>query len=371
VNDIESMNRALELAARGRGRVEPNPMVGAILVTDGKIVGEGWHEQFGQAHAEINALRQAGDRAKGADLFVTLEPCCHFGKTPPCTEAVIAAGVRRVVAAMLDPFPRVAGRGASILKEAGIAFEVGVGEVVARELNAPYLKRLRAGRPFVHAKWAMTLDGKIATHTGESKWITGEKARAKVHELRGLMDAIVVGAGTLRADDPLLTARPKGPRTPTRVVVCTGTNPLPKTCKLLETLDEAPVLFFFPRSQWQIGEIWRKRGADVHYLQGDDFHYTKIGELLDELGKRNMTNILVEGGSTLLGRFLDEGEVDEVHAFVAPKIVGGREAPGPIGAYGIGQIADALKLKSPEIHLLDSDLYIRGRVESMKGERDE
>src|SRR5262249_11759950 len=211
MTDHDYMTRALELAARGRGAVEPNPLVGAVVVRDGTIVGEGWHEKFGQAHAEVNALNRAGEKARGATLYVTLEPCCHFGKTPPCTEAVIRSGVRRVVVAMLDPFPQVAGQGASRLREAGIAVEVGVGEAgdfAARRLNAPYLKRLRTGRPWVHAKWAMTLDGKIATRTGQSKWITGEAARARVHELRGRMDAIIVGRGTLVADDPLLTARP-------------------------------------------------------------------------------------------------------------------------------------------------------------------
>src|SRR5215212_2414816 len=190
-SDTDYMARALELAARGRGAVEPNPLVGAVVVRDGEIVGEGWHERFGQAHAEVNALKQAGDRARGADVYVTLEPCCHFGKTPPCTEAVIGAGVRRVVSAMLDPFPKVSGQGASRLREAGIVVEVGVGEAAARQLNAPYLKRLRTGRPWVVAKWAMTLDGKIATRTGASKWITGEAARRRVHELRGRMDAIL------------------------------------------------------------------------------------------------------------------------------------------------------------------------------------
>src|SRR5215210_4216404 len=232
MSDADYMTRALELAGRGRGWVEPNPLVGAVVVRDAAVVGEGWHEKFGQAHAEVNALRQAGELARGATLYVTLEPCCHFGKTPPCTEAVIGAGVRRVVSAMLDPFPQVAGQGASRLREAGIVVEVGVGDAAARQLNAPYLKRLRTGRPWVHAKWAMTLDGKIATRTGQSKWITGEAARARVHELRGRMDAIIVGKGTLLADDPLLTARPPGPRAATRVVLAGTAKGLPGSCRL-------------------------------------------------------------------------------------------------------------------------------------------
>src|SRR5215217_9762955 len=209
------MRHALALAEKGRGFVEPNPMVGAVLLDSaGQLAGEGWHQKFGGPHAEVFALAEAGDRARGGTLVVTLEPCCHHGKTPPCTDAVLKAGIARVVAAMADPFPKVAGGGLAILRGAGVDVSVGLCEVEAVALNAPYLKLLRTGRPWVHAKWAMTLDGKIATRTGDSKWISGEESRRRVHELRGRMDAIVVGRGTVVADDPLLTARPAGPRTP-------------------------------------------------------------------------------------------------------------------------------------------------------------
>src|SRR5262249_36407913 len=195
--DEKWMQRALELAERGRGYVEPNPLVGAVLVRDGLLLGEGWHERYGEAHAEVNALAAAGVMARGATLYVTLEPCCHYGKTPPCTDAILRAGVKRVVAAMEDPFTQVAGQGAARLRAAGVPVEVGVCEAEARRLNAPYLKLLRTGRPYVHAKWAMTLDGKIATRTGDSKWISNEASRRIVHELRGRMDAIIVGIGTV------------------------------------------------------------------------------------------------------------------------------------------------------------------------------
>src|SRR5437764_12544149 len=214
--DGQWMRRALELAERGRGYVEPNPLVGAVVVRDGRLVGAGWHQRYGQAHAEVNALAAAGEAARGATLYVTLEPCCHVGKTPPCTDAVIRAGVARVVAAMSDPFPQVAGRGAELLRQAGLAVEVGPCEAEARRLNAPYLKLLARGRPYVHAKWAMTLDGKIATRSGDSKWISNRASRQVVHDLRGRVDGIVVGAGTALADDPQLTARPPGPRTAVR-----------------------------------------------------------------------------------------------------------------------------------------------------------
>src|SRR5262249_11888135 len=203
---------ALHRAGRGRGGAEPNPLVGAVVVRDGKVVGEGWHRRYGEAHAEVNALAAAGEAARGATLYVTLEPCCHHGKTPPCTDAVLRAGIARVVAAMSDPFPQVSGQGTAQLRAAGVSVEVGLGEKEARRLNAPYLKLLATGRPYVHAKWAMTLDGKIATRTGDSKWISNRASRARVHELRGRMDAILVGIGTALAGDPLLTARPPGPR---------------------------------------------------------------------------------------------------------------------------------------------------------------
>jgi diaminohydroxyphosphoribosylaminopyrimidine deaminase / 5-amino-6-(5-phosphoribosylamino)uracil reductase len=359
VSDLTHITRALELAARGRGWVEPNPLVGAVVVRDGVVVGEGWHERFGQAHAEINALRQAGERARGADLFVTLEPCCHFGKTPPCTAAVIGAGIRRVVSAMLDPFPLVAGQGASHLREAGIVVEVGVGEVAARRLNAPYLKRLRTSLPWVHAKWAMTLDGKIATRTGESKWITGEAARAHVHELRGRMDAIVVGKGTLLADDPLLTARPPGPRQATRVVLTANGGRLPTSCRLLETIQEAPVVVFTLESARAKLSAWRDRGADVVGLPDMD-----VKSVLTELGRRGMTNVLVEGGAETLGRFRDAGEIDEIHAFVAPKLFGGIHALTPVSGLGIAGLNEAWTLAEWDVRRIGDDVLIHGFVNS-------
>jgi diaminohydroxyphosphoribosylaminopyrimidine deaminase / 5-amino-6-(5-phosphoribosylamino)uracil reductase len=360
MTDHDYMSRALELAERGRGWVEPNPLVGAVVVRDGSVVGEGWHEKFGQAHAEVNALRQAGDRARGASLYVTLEPCCHFGKTPPCTQAVIGAGVRRVVSAMLDPFPQVAGQGASRLREAGIVVEVGVGEAAARRLNAPYLKCLRTGRPWVHAKWAMTLDGKIATRTGRSKWITGEAARQRVHELRGRMDAIVIGRGTLIADDPLLTARPRGPRTATRVVLTATGEGLPASCRLLETAADAPVLVVTQDAAVPRFAAWRTRGAEVLGQPAGPGGRFDVKSILTELGHRGMTNVLVEGGAGTLGGFLDAGEIDEVHAFVAPKLIGGSAAPSPVAGLGVAELDGALNLIDWQVERLGEDLWIHG-----------
>jgi diaminohydroxyphosphoribosylaminopyrimidine deaminase/5-amino-6-(5-phosphoribosylamino)uracil reductase len=359
MTDHEYMARALDLASRGRGQVEPNPMVGAVVVRDETVVGEGWHERFGQAHAELNALRETGDLTRGSTLYVTLEPCNHLGKTPPCVDAVIAAGVRRVVAAMLDPFPKVAGRGIERLKAAGIAVDVGVGESAARRLNAAYLKRLATGRPWVHAKWAMTLDGKIATRTGESKWITGDAARARVHELRGWMDAIIVGRRTLLADDPLLTARPPGPRTPARVVLTATAQGMPASCRLLDTIADAPVLVATTVAAADALSAWRDRGADVVAFAAAD-RGLDVGLVLTELGRRGMTNVLVEGGADTLGRFRDAGEIDEVHAFVAPMVVGGAGAPGPIGGLGVGQLLDAWQPAEWTIERVGNDVLLHG-----------
>ena len=227
--DLWHMRRALELAAQGQGAVEPNPMVGCVIARGAEILGEGWHRRFGGAHAEVEALKLAGERARGATVYVTLEPCCHHGKTPPCTRAILDAGVARVVAAMPDPFPQVAGGGLAELRAAGIEVQSGVLEEEARKLNAPYLKLLSTGRPWIIAKWAMTLDGKIATAAGDSRWISCLDSRSIVHQLRGRVDAIVVGRGTAAADDPLLTARPPGPRTAMRIVVDTRASLSPQS----------------------------------------------------------------------------------------------------------------------------------------------
>jgi diaminohydroxyphosphoribosylaminopyrimidine deaminase/5-amino-6-(5-phosphoribosylamino)uracil reductase len=351
------MRRALELAARGRGAVEPNPMVGAVVVRDGAVVGEGWHQKYGGPHAEVFALDAAGEAARGATLYVSLEPCCHHGKTPPCTDAVIRAGVARVVAAMRDPFPRVAGQGEAILRGAGIAVEVGVCEEEARSLNAPYLKLLGNGRPWVIAKWAMTLDGKIATRTGDSKWISNKASRHLVHELRGRVDAIVVGIGTALADDPLLTARPPGSRVALRVVM-DRTARLPLTSQLVRTAREAPTLIVCDErlSPPQRREALCQAGCAV--LAGE----CTVGGLLDELGRRRLTNVLVEGGSGVLGAFLDAGEIDEVCAFVAPRLAGGAAAKTPIGGTGAETIGQALTLRDQRVEVIGGDVYVTGRV---------
>jgi diaminohydroxyphosphoribosylaminopyrimidine deaminase/5-amino-6-(5-phosphoribosylamino)uracil reductase len=359
MTDADWMRRALELAEHGRGWVEPNPLVGAVVVQAGRVVGEGWHRRYGEAHAEVNALDAAGPAARGATLYVTLEPCCHHGKTPPCTDAVLRAGIGRVVAALADPFPQVAGRGAALLRASGLTVEVGLGEAEVRRQNAPYLKLLATGRPYVHAKWAMTLDGKLATRTGDSKWISNESSRRRVHALRGRMDAIVAGIGTVLADDPLLTARPPGPRTPLRVVL-DSRGRLPLTSRLVRTVNEAPVLVVTagPLAPGREEELWAA-GCQVLAVPAEGGRLA-LGPLLDELGRRRQTNVLVEGGSEVHGSFLDAGAVDEVHVFIAPRLAGGTAARTSLGGHGAGRIADAVALDRWETESIDGDLYVHG-----------
>jgi diaminohydroxyphosphoribosylaminopyrimidine deaminase/5-amino-6-(5-phosphoribosylamino)uracil reductase len=363
------MQRALELAARGQGAVEPNPMVGCVIVQGDTVVGEGWHQRFGGPHAEIEAMRLAGEAARGAEMFVTLEPCCHFGKTPPCTSAVIAAGLRRVIIAMADPFPKVAGQGIEQLRNAGVEVVVGLQEKQARDLNAPYLKLIGQGRPWVIAKWAMSLDGKIATRSGDSKWISNEKSRQIVHQLRGRIDAIIVGNNTVIKDDPLLTARPAGPRIPIRIVLDANAS-LPLTTKLVCTSTDAPVLVVVAENASE--ERKQKliaAGCQVFGVPGLIWNEnsprnwtTRLPVLLDELGRRRLTNVLVEGGAMTLGGFRDLELIDEYHVFIAPKIIGGYASLSPLRGVGANTIDRALQIHSVVVELLDDDVYVHGRV---------
>ena len=359
--DAWHMARALDLAKRGEGAVEPNPMVGCVIVRDGEIVGEGHHAKFGGPHAEVAALGVAGARAKGADVYVTLEPCAHQGKTPPCSQALIDAGPRRVVVAQRDPFAEVAGRGIEQLLAAGIDVEVGLLEAEARQLNAPYLKVIETGRPWIIAKWAMSLDGKLATHTRDSRWISCKASQAIVHRLRARADAILVGSKTAAADDPLLTARPPGVRTATRIVLDSHAS-LALESQLVRTADEVPVIVATseeaPAKQRQ---RLAESGCDVLVCEGTTAH-ERLPWLLHELGRRRMTNVLVEGGGQVLGSLLDLDQIDEVHAFIAPKLIGGADAPPAFAGRGIDRLSDALRLGDVRIEQSGTDIYVRGRV---------
>ncbi len=362
-NDRRFMSRALELAARGRGLVEPNPMVGCVVVQNDEVVGEGWHQRFGGPHAEVEALAAAGAAARGASLFVTLEPCCHQGKTPPCTEAVLAHRVARVVVAEQDPFPPVSGEGLHRLREAGVVVELGLMGSQARELNAPYHKLISTGRPWVIAKWAMTLDGKLASRAGHSQWISNTRARAVVHQLRGAVDAIIVGRQTALNDDPLLTARPAGPRTATRIV-CDSQATLPAASQLVRTAHEVPTIVVVGRrpSQEHVVQL-EQSGCEILPIDAPS-RPERLATLLDELGGRRMTNVLIEGGGTLLGAALDANVIDEVHAFVAPTLLGGAQAVVPFSGVGAESIDEARRLSVSTAEELDGDIYIRGRLSS-------
>jgi len=356
--DVHWMRRALAEAARGRGSVEPNPLVGAVVIREGRLVGIGHHQRFGGAHAEVVALQDAGEAAAGATLYVTLEPCCHFGKTPPCTEAILAAGIARVVVATGDPFPEVDGRGLTTLEAAGLAVEIGCEANSARTLNAPYLKRLTTGLPFVTAKWAMTLDGKSAAASGDSRWISSDLSRGLVHELRGRMDAIVVGSGTIETDDPLLTARPPGPRSPVRVVLDSSAR-LSASSRLVQTARQSAVLVAVTERASLAGrEQLVQLGCEVVGFPG--LGRVPIVPLLQELGRRGMTNVLVEGGGQVLGSFLDEGQVDAVDVFIAPLLEGGDHARTAARGKGSALMRDALRLQQIDVSLVDGDIRVRG-----------
>jgi diaminohydroxyphosphoribosylaminopyrimidine deaminase/5-amino-6-(5-phosphoribosylamino)uracil reductase len=356
--DVQWMRIALLEAKKGRGLVEPNPMVGAVVVREKRVVGSGYHERFGGPHAEINAINQAGGAAEGATLYVTLEPCCHHGKTPPCTDAIIASRISRVVIAMTDPFPVVNGRGLSALEASGLVVNTECEAAAARALNAPYLKRVTTGMPFVVAKWAMTLDGKTAVSSGDSRWISSDQSRTLVHELRGRMDGIVVGIGTVDSDDPLLTARPPGPRLPARIVLDSAGR-LPISSQLVRTAREVPVLVAVSdRATKSSRKRLSDHGCEIIAVPGTG--RVNVGSLLTELGRRGMTNILVEGGGRVVGSFLDEGHVDAIEAFVAPVVEGGDHARSAVRGKGREFMGDSLRLRDVDISQVGGDVLIRG-----------
>lgn len=362
-SDEEVMQRAIKIAQSGFGFVEPNPMVGAVIMDVGRrnLIAEGYHEKFGEAHAEINAIRQAGEATRGADLFVSLEPCSHFGKTPPCADAVIAAGFRRVVVGCQDPAPHVAGQGIQRIRDAGIPVEVGVCEVEARRLIAPFETLMIKQRPWVHAKWAMTLDGRVATTSGHSQWISSAESRVWVHQLRGRVDAIITGSGTVRADDPLLTARPVGPRTALRVVVDSTGESIMADRKLVKTISQAPVMVCVSRRCGEVGKNrLRDLGVEVFETSGEGS--VDLSEVLQELGRRRCTHVLLEAGPGLLGAFFDRGLIDEVHAFVAPQLIGGAMALSPVGGVGLPAIPGIANLTAFRVQPSGDDFLIEADV---------
>ncbi len=359
-SDVSFMRRALELARNGEGLVEPNPMVGCVLVRDSQIIGEGWHQKFGGPHAEVNALTDCDD-ASGATAYVTLEPCCHHGKTGPCVEALIEAKLGRVVVGAVDPDPRMSGQGIDRLKSANMAVEVGVCKTEAIDLIRPFTKKTRDGLPWIIAKWAMTLDGKIATATGSSQWISCPGSRQIVHELRGRVDAILVGIGTVLADDPLLTARPKGPREAKRVVMDSMCR-IPRGCQMLNTARDTEVVLGVSEDADSASiDAAIAQGCNVKVCRGTS-RKTRIYEMLRYLADNGCTNVLVEGGSAVFGALNDGHLIDEIHCFIAPKIAGGEQGLTAFAGSGIQEMNDSKFLKSPLIQQIENDVYVSGRI---------
>ncbi|MFC1758158.1 bifunctional diaminohydroxyphosphoribosylaminopyrimidine deaminase/5-amino-6-(5-phosphoribosylamino)uracil reductase RibD [Planctomycetota bacterium] len=359
--DSAFMQRALLLAERGIGLVEPNPIVGCVVVRDGQVIGEGWHQRFGTAHAEVNALADAGNTI-GATVYVTLEPCCHTGKTPPCTQALIEAKVQRVVVGTLDPSDKVAGKGVQQLRESGIDVTVGVCESKSRRIIAPFRMLMLHHRPWLIAKWAMTLDGKLATASKDSRWISNSRSREIVHQIRGRVDAIMIGSGTAAADDPLLTARPAGPRIATRVVV-DSLGSISESSQLVRTCRDIPVLIAVgPEAPADKISRLASAGCEVLVCDAADRN-ERLSQLFVELGRREMTNVLCEGGSQLFGSLFDQQMVDEVHAFIAPKLVGGESAISPFGGIGCSDMSASRRLVDLHTSFVDEDVYVRGTVQ--------
>ncbi len=357
------MRRALELAQRGRGRVSPNPLVGAVVVRGDSIVGEGWHEGPGTAHAEVVALTEAGDRARGATVYCTLEPCDHIGRTPPCTAALIDAGIARLVAAAQDPNPIVDGRGFARLREHGIAVQAGILETEARRQNAAFERHVTTGSPFVTLKMASSLDGKTAASDGSSKWISGTAAREDAQRLRAASDAILVGSGTVLADDPALTVRGDAVipgRAPLRVVVDSSGRVSPDA-KLFD--DAAPTIVATTSSADPARvAAWRDAGADVEVVDVDDAGRVSLTQVIARLGKHDVQGLLVEGGATVAWSLVADGLVDRVVLYIAPSIVGGTGADPIVGGLGFAPIGRALGLRFERVERLGDDLRVEADV---------
>jgi diaminohydroxyphosphoribosylaminopyrimidine deaminase/5-amino-6-(5-phosphoribosylamino)uracil reductase len=353
------MQMALELAELGKGFVNPNPLVGAVIVKDGKVIGKGFHERFGGAHAEVNAFLDASEDVEGADMYVTLEPCSHYGKTPPCALKIIENKIKRVYIAQLDPNPLVNSKGVELLRNAGIDVEYGILEENAKIQNEAFLKYIQTKKPFVAIKYAMTLDGKMATETRDSKWITNEKSRAFVHELRNQYQAILVGVNTIILDDPMLdTRRDVVSRNPIRVILDPKLE-IPLQSKVVQTAKKQQTIIY---TSIDINDrrIALLKDLDVIVKQFKSSPNFDLDELLTDLGNQKIDSVLVEGGSYVHGSFIDQGVVDKAYVFIASKFVGGKNALTPIGGKGVEKMNDAHLLNHIKVHQFDDDIMIEG-----------
>lgn len=357
---VKMMKRALALARKGIGKTSPNPAVGAVIVRDGAVVGEGWHRKAGTPHAEIHALNMAGELARGADIYVTLEPCSHFGKTPPCADALIAAGVARVFVGMVDPNPLVSGKGVDRLRKAGILVQVGLWERECRLLNWPFIKHVTTGRPFVVLKSALTMDGKTATKGGDSRWITSEESRRMVHRLRASMDAVMVGIGTLLVDDPELTVRHVKGRNPLRIVVDSKLR-TPATARVLSLDSGRTIIATTCGDNGKIEPLLAK-GCEILHCK-ETCGRVDIDDMLDRLGRLGVQSVLLEGGEGLAGEMLRQGLIDKFIFFIAPKLVGG-DGKGLFSGPGAALMADAVPLRVERVTRVGADIMVEAYREA-------
>jgi len=358
--DMKFMRRALTLARKGIGRTSPNPAVGCVVVKDGTVIGEGWHRKAGTPHAEIHALQMAGDAGRGADVYVTLEPCCHTGATPPCTDALIRAGVRRVLAGMRDPNPRVSGGGLAALEQAGIETSCGLLEDACRAVNLPFIKHITTGLPYVTYKCAMTLDGKIASATGESRWITCEESRKLVHRMRAHNDAVMVGVDTILADNPLLTVRHVKGRNPVRIIVDSSLR-TPTSVDILSGALARDTIIACTEVDLDIHRRYQKNGTTVLVCNARDGR-VDLSDLLKKLGRIGVQSILLEGGSRLAGDALTRGLIDECAFFYAPKVIGS-DGFSPFAVTGITDMSDSLAFTTMSVRRIGSDILVTARPE--------
>lgn len=363
--DEKYMRLAMQLAGNAIGRTSPNPLVGAVIVKDNRVVGCGWHRKAGTPHAEVHALNQAGELAQGADVYVTLEPCAHYGKTPPCAKALVEAKVKNVYGGLLDVNPKVAGKGFKILEDVGIHVEYGFLQDELRKQNEVFFKWIEHKKPFVVLKAAMTLDGKIATATGQSKWITNETSRAYGYKLRDIYDGIMVGINTVIEDNPMLTSRVDGGKNPIRIVVDSSLK-IDINANVVQDKSAKTIVATTDKANKDKILKLQAQDVDVIVVDKDENDKVDIEKLLDILGQQNICSILVEGGATLSGSFVAKKLVDKVYFFIAPKIIGGKEAKTPVAGTGILNLQEALALKDIQIEKLEEDILIIGRVDKDK-----
>jgi diaminohydroxyphosphoribosylaminopyrimidine deaminase / 5-amino-6-(5-phosphoribosylamino)uracil reductase len=363
--DRRHLARAIDLAEQGRGQASPNPLVGAVIGREGEVIAEGFHSGAGSPHAEVEAILAAEDKdLTGATMYVSLEPCCHHGRTPPCTDAIREAGINRVVVASDDPSEHASGRGLGILRDEGVDVVIADGELAsrARLLNQPFRKHARTGRSWVLFKSAMTLDGKVATRSGDSQWISGEESRYRAHHWRAECDAVAVGIGTALADDPLLTARVKGVTRQPRRIVFDSLARLPLSAKLVRDARRIPLTVVVSRAAPRTAtDALETHGVDVIVAPGEN-EPARVRSALDQLGAGEVTSILLEGGPHLAGAFLDAGEIDEIRLFLAPMILGGRTARDPLEGEGVDMIADAARAHALDCERVGEDLLVSARL---------